>query len=374
MFNKIKALTLALALTAFSLAGVAHADDSSTEPTAPAKATLENGRVNVYLGTPLVSGYAIGDSIPVTILFEMTPDNSAAAKPAAVSPPKPEAPPAPSVPTMSPNQPTGGQAPVVTTAPAPTPLVVPVVDVEGLKMQVQSSEALDVEMLKPASDPVIYERDGKVYLKVVYYVWTFTTVKQQTVDVKADFSYAVSKLEDGSLNWVKGATPTITIGTHKTATDNQTKMLEGNLKPRASSIAPATYIVLGGGVLMLLPLFAALALSGYRRVMQPKKLSGNAKFWTAIDPVLAEAKKEGKLSMAHYKRIFFKLREHFQVSSKDGDELLAALAANEELANVDAALIKQVFDLESVFYIDDAVSPEQEKAFTDSLEKLVPRR
>jgi len=376
--NRIKTAALALSLVALSCSGVALADDNQAEPNAPNKATLENGKVQVYLGTPRASGYGIGDSIPVTIVFEMTKNTSASAKPTEVTPPAPEQPPAPAAPvTMtSPNQPSGGQpdAAVVVKAPEPTPLAVPIVDVEGLKMQVQSSEALDVEMLKPVGEPEIYERDGKVYLKVVYYVWTFTTVKQQTVDVKADFTYAVSKLEDGQPNWVKGSTPTITIGTHKTATDNQTKMVEGNLKMRASPVAVAAPYVIAGGALLMLPLFGGLALAGYRRAMAPKKLSPNAGFWTKADPVFKAATEDGKLSIDHYKTIFVALRRRFGVEAMDGDELIAALKAHPDLANTDIVLIKKVFEQEAVFFVDDAVTPEQEMAFKESLEKLVPRR
>jgi hypothetical protein len=374
MMKHIKAIVLALSVAAFSLAGVAYADDAKLpEPAAPAKATLEDGKINVYLGTPRVSGYAIGDSIPVTIVFELTPDKSG--KPADLTPPKPEAAPAPSVPQMSPYQPTPSDAPPkVEKAPAPTPLAVPLIDVEGLKMQVQYSEALDVEMLTPATEVTRYTRDGKEYLKVVYYVWTFTTTKQSQVDVKADFTYAVTKLEDGSPNWMKGTTPTISIGTRKTATDNQVTLLEGDLKLKASPIAPAAYIFLIVGPLLMLPLFGALALTGYKRYMAPKKLSVNEEFWAAIDPVVADATANGGFQIEHYKRIFFMLRRRFGVNALDGYELINALKSHADLAGIEFSAVEQVFGMEAVFYAKAAsVTEEQQKSFIEGIGKLVPR-
>lgn len=376
MFTKIKALALALSLAVFSLAGVAYADDNAKqpEPAAPAKSTIEDGRINIYLGTPRVSGYAIGDSIPITIVFELTPNPDGV--PPGAEPPKPVAAPAPSLPMMSPNQPAASDAaaPVVEKAPAPKPLAMPIIDVEGLKMQVQSADPLDVEMLTPATEVTRYKRDGKEYLKVVYYVWTFTTTKQSQVDVKADFTYATSKLEDGQPNWVKGTTPTISIGTRKTATDNQVTLLEGDLKPKSSPVAPAAPVFIIGGAALMVPLFIALMLTGYRRYIEPKKATANELFWAELDPVFARANETGSFSVDDYMLIFFKLRLRFGVNALAGQELLDGLKAHKELAKVDPNRIEQVFAMESILYAKDHVVTEAKlHAFIDGVKLMVPR-
>lgn len=356
MFKTIRKLTLALSLAALSLAGVAYAQDSSKlpEPASPVRTTIVNDRVNVYIGTPRANAYGIGDSIPITLVFEMIPPKAEELNPPAAAPTE-----------VKPGEPQK--------APAPKLLPMPRVDIEGLKMQVQSAQALDVEMLGGAEKIERYTRDGKEYLKVTFYVWTFVTTKQTQVDVKADFMYAVNVLEDGQPDWRKASTGELHVGIRRTANENQTQLLEGDLKLKTSPTVPAAIYFMVGGAVFILPLFGALALTGYRRYMQPKKLTANESAWAELDPIFAEAAK-GKLNLEQYKRIFFILRRRFGVLALDGKELFAALKKHPDLQKVSSELIDSVFGLESVFYAKAAdVTPEQQLAFIEGVKSLMPR-
>lgn len=359
MFNMIRKLTLALSLAALSFAGVAFADDSSSklpEPVSPERGAVVDGRVNVYIGTPRVNAYGIGDSIPVTLVFEMIP-------------PKPEelnsTPAAPTPEASKPGEPIK--------APEKKLLPMPRIDVEGLLMQVQSAEKLDVDMLGGAQEVQRYTRDGKEYLRVVFYVWTFVTTKQTQVDVKADFMYAYQALEDGTPDWKKASSPTIHVGIRKTAADNQTRMREGDLTLKASPRVAAAPYALVGGVLLLLPLFGALALTGYRRYMEPKKLNANESAWAELDAIFNEAAKSG-YNIDVYKSIFFVLRRRFNVLALDGKELFAAVKAHPDLASAQFSDIEAVFGMEAIFYAKNArVTDEQNLAFVEGIKKLIPR-
>lgn len=348
MFKTIRNfLILALSLAALSLAGVAAAQDASKlpEPAAPNRATIADGRINVFIGTPRVNGYAIGDSIPVTIVFEMLPVTQDQAPAAAVD--------------------SKGER-----KPKPAPLAMPRVDIAGLKMQVQSADPLDVEMLTSATEIIRYERDGKEYLKVVFYVWQFVTTKQTQVDVKADFMYAVNMLEDGQPDWHKASTPNLSVGIRKTATDNQVTILEGDIKLKASPRVPAAIYMLAGGTLLVMPLFAALAITGWRRYNRPRTLTANELVWLALDPVLAKAEFE----LDDYKQIFFVLRRRFGVLSLDGHELISTLKKHPDLKSVDPQTVELVFNKEAVFYAkSNKVPPEQLKEFIAGIKALVPR-
>jgi hypothetical protein len=338
-------LTVGLALSL--AAGIAFADPGQPEPAAPAKGVVEDGKVNVYIGTPRVNGYAIGDSIPITLVFEITPAPASAA-PAA---------------TTNGAKPTG-----------PTPLAVPMVDVAGLKMQVQTAEASDVEMLAPADSVTRYTRDGKEYLKVVYYVWTFVTTKQTQVAVKADFMYATRALEDGQPDWRKASTPEINIGIRTTATDNQVTLLEGDVALKSSPRAPAAVWMLLLGPLFCLPLFGGIGYIGYRRYMEPKKLNENEVAWAIIDPAIEAATAGDGFTLEHYRSIFSALRHRYGVLALDGKELNEALRKHKDLRAVDFATIEHVFGMEAVFYSKAAsVSPEQQKAFVKGIKAILPR-
>lgn len=358
MFNMIRKLTLALSLAALSMTGVAFAEDSSKlpEPSSPERGTVVDGRVNVYIGTPRVNAYGIGDSIPVTLVFEMIP-------------PKPEElntqPAAPTPEASKPGEPAK--------APEKKLLPMPRIDVEGLVMQMQSADKLDVDMLGGAQEVQRYTRDGKEYLRVVFYVWTFVTTKQTQVDVKADFMYAYQLLEDGTPDWRRASSPVIHVGIRRTANDNQTRLREGDLSLKASPTAAAAPYFMVGGALLLLPLFGALGLTGYRRYMQPKKLNANESAWAELDAIFTEAKKNG-YNIELYKSIFFVLRQRFNVLAQDGHELFAALKAHPDLASVDYADIEKVFGMEAIFYAKDVkVTDEQNLAFEEGIKKLIPR-
>lgn len=358
MITSFKRLILALSVAVFSLTGAALAQTSSSlpEPASPEKAKIEDGKINVYIGTPRVNGYGIGDSIPVTVVFEMIPA------------PAPEPKPAKPVDTAD------GASGKPERAPEPKLLAVPQVDVEGLKMQIQSAEALDVEMLTAATEVTRYSRDGKEYLKVVFYVWQFVTTKQTQVDVKADFMYATRQLEDGQPDWRKASTPAIHVGIRKTATDNQTKLQEGDLTLKTSPRAAAASWFLVGGPVFFVPLVIGLGLFAYRRYMEPKKLSANEEAWLVLDRVIEAGSKAGAFTLAQYEEIFFALRKRFGVLDKDGDELFAALRKREDLASVNFADVERVFGIESVFYAKTGeITAEQQKSFIEGIKLIVPR-
>lgn len=348
-----KIFVLALSLAALLFAGVAGADSSKLpEPASPSKGVIADGRINVYLGSPRVNGYAIGDSIPVTIVFEMQPpsaeDLAAAAEKKEEGKPERQAP--------------------------KKFLPMPKVNVEGLKMQVQSAEALDVEMLTGATEVSSYTREGKEYLKVVFYVWQFVTTKQTQVEVKADFMYATHQLEDGQPDWRKASTPVLNIGIRKTATDNQVTLLEGNLKAMQSPSVPAAFWFLVLGPLLMLPLVGALAYIGYQRYMAPRKLSANEEVWLELDPVFAAGAEKG-FTLDQYRRIFFVLRRRFGVLALDGVELIAALKKHSDLAKADLKVLEHVFGMESVFYAKASeITKDEQSAFMAGIKMLVPRQ
>ena len=76
LIRNYPALLLATMLSLFAVHS--YADDAAAanlpEPAAPQHATLNDGRVEVYIGTPRVSDYQIGDSIPVRVVFVLEPD------------------------------------------------------------------------------------------------------------------------------------------------------------------------------------------------------------------------------------------------------------------------------------------------------------
>ncbi|MBX9685669.1 MAG: hypothetical protein K2X27_03140 [Candidatus Obscuribacterales bacterium] len=336
----LKTLLLALLSALLLLSGVARAEEA--EPSSPVRASIADERINVYLGTPRVNGYGIGDSIPITIVFELLPlDRN----------------------TKRPSNP----------LPNSRQLEMPQINVSGLKMQIQSAEPLDVEMLTPAAQVTQYEQHGRQYLKIVFYVWTFVTTQKTQVEVKADFMYATMQLEDGQPDWRKATTPSINIGIRRTSTDNQVTILEGDIKEKASPQIPATLPFLVGAPLLMLPLFLALAFAGYARFMQPRKLSANEESWLLLDPVLTEASRSG-FTLAHYKQIFYTLRRRFAVLAFDGDELTQALRKHKDLAGVDFAVVELVFGMESIFYArGNSASEEQSKAFIEGIKLILPR-
>lgn len=346
-------LALALLAVSQSLLGPALAQDASRlpEPASPTRSTIVDGRLNVYMGTARVNGHAIGDSIPVTIVFEMIPATPEDLAPPAVKDEK-----------------IG-----VEKAKAPAYLPMPRVNVEGLKMQVGSADPQDTEMLTAATEIHRYTRDGKEYLKVVFYVWQFVTTKQSQVEIAADFMYAIHVLEDGQPDWRKASTGKLIVGIRKTANDNQVTILEGDLKLKSSPVAPAAAWFLILGPALLLPLLASLALMAYTRATAKPKLTANEEAWLVLDPVLASGI-AGKFSIEDYKLIFFTLRRRFEVLALDGQELFAALAKREDLKHVDFDVVERVFSKESVFYAKASdVSIEQQHAFIEGIKLILPR-
>ncbi len=137
------ALMLATMLSLFAVHS--YADDAAAanlpEPAAPQHATLNDGRVEVYIGTPRVADYQIGDSIPVRVVFVLEPDAMYKARTAKVV--------TDNTPSVVPSTPvaTGDKA-----MPAPPALLdMPLVEVSGLKMGVVTDKPSDVEPLVPAS-------------------------------------------------------------------------------------------------------------------------------------------------------------------------------------------------------------------------------
>src|SRR5271163_1346218 len=169
MTKVVKNVMALLLAGLFSFGGVALADDNAPkkEPLAPKHNILVPGRIEYWIGTPRIAGYGIGDAMPITLVFELTPDalwrkQHPEAGPVKLLPPLPEATPAPA-PAANPKAP---RKPAnIAKVQLPEMLDLPLIDVEGLKMADKTGKTTDqpsdVEVYRPADQKVYDMPDGK---------------------------------------------------------------------------------------------------------------------------------------------------------------------------------------------------------------------
>lgn len=359
--NKIfLALALALGLAATVPSGAAYAQTAQEEPQAPVKQVVADGRVTVYVATPRWAGYAIGDSIPVRVVFELTPDSlykkTHPVTPDAVAAARAEA------------------AKVAEgSAVAPEPLAMlemPLVHLEGLKMKVQTNQPSDVEMLESADIKQFVREDGVKLVVVTFYVTSYVTTQKTQVGVVADFMYAIAKLPDGQPNYVSASTPEMFVGLSRSANELQTRLIEPDLSGKPSPKAPAAFWALTLSGVFALPLLAALGLVVWRRATAVREHSKNEKTWEIFNQVFADAQSAGGFTLEHYRRIFHALREHFDVLGYDTTQTLAILGKRSDL---DHEAVDYVFNRETMFF-DPAgvITPERHDRLVDALHRLIP--
>lgn len=357
------AMLLALGLAATALSGAAFAQTATEEPQAPVKQIVVDGRVTVYAATPRVAGYSIGDSIPVRVVFELTPDalykNLHPVAPDAVAAAKAEAVKA-----------------VEGSAVAPEPLAMlpmPLVHLEGLKMKVQTNQPSDVEMLEGADIKEFIRREDGVKLVVVtFYVTSYVTTQKTQVGVVADFMYAISKLPDGQPNYVSASTPEMIVGIARSATETQTKLIEPDLSNKPSPKAPAAFWALALSGVFAVPLLAGLAIVLYRRATAEREHSKNEKTWAIFNQVFADAERSDGFTLEHYRRIYHALREHFGVLGLDTTQTLHELGKRPDL---DAEAVDFVFNRETMFFAPGGViTAEQHDRLVEALHKLIPAK
>lgn len=361
--RKLSALLLA---TMLSLPAVhVYADDAAAanlpEPAAPQHATLNDGRVEVYIGTPRVSDYQIGDSIPVRVVFVLEPD----AMYRAIQAKKTVTDNTPSVVPVT--TPTGADKAMPT---PPAMLDMPLVEVSGLKMGVVTDKPSDVEPLVPASVTEYIQADGKKMVVAIFYVTTYTTTTQTQISIAADFMYAIAKLPDGQPDWRSASTPELVVGTTLSATKNQTLLIEGDLSAKMSPWAPAAYYALYGSMPFALPMVVALGMLLYFAVTRKRELSRNEITWLTLDNIISSA--GDHFTLETYRRIFYALRENLDVLGKDTTQTLKALTSR---AGLDNSAVQEVFNRETVFFDPNkSITPAQHEKLMQAIGRLIPRQ
>lgn len=354
------ALALAMGLAATVPSGAAYAQTAQEEPQAPVKQVAVDGRITVYVATPRWAGYSIGDSIPVRVVFELTPDSlykkSHPVTPDAVAAAKAES------------------AKVAEgSAVAPEPLVMlemPLVHLEGLKMKVQTNQASDVEMLESADIKQFVREDGVKLVVVTFYVTSYVTTQKTQVGVVADYMYAIAKLPDGQPNYVSASTPEMFVGLSRSANELQTRLIEPDLSAKPSPKAPAAFWALALSGVFAIPLLAALGVVAYRRATAVREHTKNEKTWAIFNQVFSDAERAGGYTLEHYRRIYHALRDHFGVLGLDTTQTLAKLGREPDL---DAEAVDFVFNRETMFFDPTGViTAEQHDRLVDALHRLIP--
>ena len=365
MMNKYKYLALAL-VAMLSLAATARAAEDP-EPAAPKHAVLENGRIDVYIGTPRVSDYQIGDSIPITVVFDLTPDTMWRARqkpPITVLPAQPA-----KAATEAPKDATGAD---VAKVQEPTIVEMPMIEVEGLKMSVLSNQPSDVEPLTPAKVETFTLPDGRKRLVAKFYVVSYVTTQKKQVGVVADFMYAIAKLPYDQPDWHSASTPELPVGITTAATENQTLLLEGDLASKASPKAPAAYWFLYGSLPFAAPLLGALLMLGFSRATRTTELTRNQQTWLVLDQVTVDAAAAEGFELEHYRRIFYAVREHLDVLGMDTTQTLDMLGRRSDL---DHEAVAYVFNRETLFFDSDRViTTEKHDKLMSSIAVLIPRQ
>lgn len=362
--HHITALLLATMLS-FQAMHLVAADEALAanlpEPAAPQHAILNDGRVEVYIGTPRVSDYQIGDSIPVRVVFVLEPDamyRARKAGSAVVS----------DTPSVVPIVPPGNVDRAMPQPPAM--LEMPMVEVSGLKMGVVTDKPSDVEPLVPATVQEYIRADGKKMVVAVFYATTYVTTTKTQVGIAADFMYAISRLPDGQPDWRSATTPEMVVGITRAATANQTLLLEGDLTEKFSPRAPAASWFLFGSLPFALPMVAALGMLTFRRLTRKRLLTRNERTWLTLDEIVASA--NGHFTLEHYRRIFYALRENLDVLGKDTTQTLDALGKR---AGLDNAAVQDVFNRETLFFDPhQSITAAQHEHLMRSIGILVPRQ
>jgi len=341
----------------------AHADEAAAnlpEPAAPQHATLNDGRVEVYIGTPRVSDYQIGDSIPVRVVFVLEPDAmfKARQKPAVVD----------ATPSVVPNTTaaTGDKA-----MPVPPQLLdMPLVEVSGLKMGVVTDKHSDVEPLVPATVKEYIRADGKKMVVATFYATTYVTTTKTQVGIVADFMYAIAKLPDGQPDWRSASTPELTVGITRSATPNQTLLVEGDLTAKDGPRIQAAYWFFYGSVPFGLPMVVALGFIFFYALTRERVLTRNELTWATLDGIIATA--GGHFTLEHYRRIFYALRDNLDVLGKDTTQTLQSLATR---AGLDLTAVQDVFNRETLFFDPNkSITAAQHEKLMQSIGKLIPRQ
>ncbi len=357
--HKIMALVLAAII---SLASAAAADDTPTaanlpEPLSPQHLTLADGRIEVYVGTPRVSDYTIGDSIPVCLVFEITPDSLYR-----IQHPPPE-------PVIPPRQNTAPSK--ISLVQQPAPLEWPSISLEGLKMGEISSQPSDLELVAPSKIEEYLLPNGTKMEVVTLYLTTWVTTTTTEVDLSADFMYAVSNLPDGQQpDWKSASTPVLHLGINQSAAPNQTLLIEGDLSDKNNPRPTAAYWLLSASPLFALPLVLALAALALRRVRRERKLTKNEVVWQVFARTFADARAQGGFALDHYRRIFNALRRHLDVLSLDTTQTLDLLLARPDL---DHEAVDYVFNRETWFFDPTTeITQEAHARLLGYLPRLVP--
>lgn len=360
--RKISALLLAtmLALPAVHV----YADDAAAadlpEPAAPQHATLNDGRVEVYIGTPRVSDFQIGDSIPVRVVFILEPDAMYQALKAKTV--------VDNTPSVVPSTPVASADKAMPTPPAM--LDMPLVEVSGLKMGVVTDKPSDVEPLVPATVSEYIQADGKKMVVAIFYVTTYTTTTQTQIGIVADFMYAIAKLPDGQPDWRSGSTPELIVGTTLSATKNQTLLLEGDLSAKNSPWVPAAYYALYGSTPFAIPMVVALGMLLFFAVTRKRQLSRNELTWLTLDNIIASA--GDHFTLESYRRIFYALRENLDVLGKDTTQTLKALTSR---VGLDETAVQEVFNRETVFFDPNkTITDAQHETLMQAIGRLIPRQ
>jgi hypothetical protein len=365
---KMKSKFLALCLAAMLFVPVmVRAEGAPSadllEPVAPKHAVIENGRVEVFIGTTRSSDYQIGDSIPIRLVFILTPEAQILAKhiPAPVLVPS-------LVPKMDDPEAADAQADTAKID-EPKPMDIPKVQVEGLKMGLLNGKPSDVEPIGAASVHAYIRPDHSEMVVVSFYVTTYVTTQQTQVDVVADYMYATTLLPDGQPNWQSASTPALPIGITTAATANQALLVEGDLSPKISPIAPLTRWLVFGSLPFALPMLAALFLIAYRGATRGRTLSKNEATWLILDAVVASA--GGRFGIEDYRQIFYAIREHFDVLGMDTTQTLEALGQRDELTG-DA--VDVVFNQETLFFDPSkSITADQQDRLMAAIGVLIPR-
>jgi hypothetical protein len=371
-----------LLATLLSYAGVAHADDNAPkkEPLAPKHFIVSEGRIEGYIGTDRVAGYGIGDSMKITLVFELTPDwlwrkLHPDAGPVKLLPALPE----PATPP-----PVKGRKPAnVAKVQMPEMLEMPLVDVEGLKMADKTGKTTDkpsdVEVYQGADRKEYELPDGRHRVVITMVLTQYVTTQKEAdgkttktqADAELDYTWAISRLPDTQPDLHSATTPALTYGIHETADPNQTLLIEGDLSAKASPVAPAAYYLTFGSLPFAIPALVALVMAAIGRATRKRALSKNQKFWKKIgEEVLADAQTKGAFEIMHYRMIFHKLRDVLGYYSISTTEALARLAAEK---NIDQEAGAFVFNMETVLF-----NPERKTTGADRLElfrnlvRLVP--
>src|SRR5207253_547243 len=127
----------------------------------------------------------------------------------------------------------------------PVILEMPLVEVEGLKMGIITGQPSDVEPLSGAKveeymcpDDGKFNRSdcpkGRKMVVVTLYATSYVTTTKKQVDIVAEFNYAIAKLPHGQPDWRTVQSVALPVGITTSATENQTRLIDGDLSEKVS--------------------------------------------------------------------------------------------------------------------------------------------